>query len=112
MRVRHAIDLLIPRSAILSQIYLGKYATECSGYDPPASPSYNHALPPTPENPALAAQLLAQAGWKNDHGDGILYKDGKPLSFTVVYRSGSPGSEKSVELMQEAFHRAGVGHQT
>ena len=108
IRVRHAVDLLIPRKEILSQIYLNEYASECSGYDPPSSPNYNHAVPPTPEDPALALQLLTQAGWKNDHGDGLLYKDNQPLSFTVLYRSGSPSSEKMVELMQESLRAVGI----
>jgi peptide/nickel transport system substrate-binding protein len=108
VRVRHAIDLLIPRQEILSQIYLNQYAGECSGYDPPSSPNYNHDVAPTPEDPTLALQMLNDAGWKNDHGDGILYKDNQPLSFTMLYRSGSPSAEKTVELMQQAFRRAGV----
>ena len=108
IRVRHAIDLLIPRQEILSQIYLNQYASECSGYDPPSSPNYNHDVPPTPEDPALALKILNDAGWKNDHGDGLLYKDEKPLSFTVLYRSGSPGTEKTVELMQESMRRVGI----
>ena len=111
IRVRHAIDLLIPRSEILSQIYLNQYASECSGYDAPASPDYNHDVPPTPEDPALAQKLLAEAGWKNDHGDGILYKNNQPLSFTVLYPSGGSAAEKVLELMQESFRRAGISMQ-
>jgi peptide/nickel transport system substrate-binding protein len=108
VRVRHAIDLLLPRQEILSQIFLNQYAGECSGYDPPSSPNYNHDVAPTPEDPALALQLLNEAGWKNDHGDGLLYKDNQPLSFSVLYRSGSAGTEKMVELMQEALRRDGI----
>ena len=39
IRVRHAIDLLIPRDEIIQQIFLGKYATKTSGYDPPSAPT-------------------------------------------------------------------------
>ena len=108
IRVRHAIDLLIPRDAILAQIFLNQYANKTSGYDPQASPNYNQAVAPTPTDPAQALQLLDQAGWKNDHGDGLLYKDGQPLSFTLLYRSGSEGTEKEVELIQEALKKVGV----
>jgi peptide/nickel transport system substrate-binding protein len=108
VRVRHAIDLLIPRSEILSRIYLNQYASECSGYDAPASPDYNHDVPPTPEDPVLAQKLLSEAGWKNDHGDGILYKDNQPLSFTVVYPAANLSAEKILELMQESMSRAGI----
>ena len=108
IRVRHAIDLLLPRDEMLAQIYLNQFANKTSGYDPPSVPTYNHDVPPTPYDPASAMQLLTQAGWKNDHGDGILYKDGKPLSFTLLYRAGSPNEEKMVELIQEALGKSGI----
>jgi peptide/nickel transport system substrate-binding protein len=111
VRVRHAVDLLIPRDKIIKQIALGKYATKTSGYDPPASRNYNQAVLPTPYDPAQAQQLLTDAGWKNDHGDGILYKDGKPLSFTLLYGSGGTNAEKEGELMQESLKRAGIDMQ-
>ena len=108
VRLRHAVDLLIPRDEILKQIFLDKYAAKTSGFDPPASRNYNHAVPPTPYDPAQAQQLLTAAGWKNDHGDGILYKDGQRLTFTLLYGAGSPNAEKEAELMQESLRRAGI----
>ncbi len=108
VRVRHAIDLLIPRDAILQQIYLGLYATKTSGYDLPSVASYNPAVLPTPNDPSDALELLTEAGWKNDHGDGLLYKDNKPLSFTLLYRSGSPNEQKMVELIQESLAHVGI----
>jgi peptide/nickel transport system substrate-binding protein len=108
IRVRHAIDLLMPRDEIISKIYLGQYASKTSGYDLPSAPSYNHDVPPTPNDPALALQLLDQAGWKNDHGDGLLYKDGQALSFTLLYPAGDPIRGKIAELIQEALLRAGI----
>jgi peptide/nickel transport system substrate-binding protein len=108
IRVRHAIDLLIPRDEILRQIYLNEYGMPCSGYDPVGSINYNHSVAPTPFDPAQAARLLADAGWKTDHGDGFLYKNGQRLSFTLLYRAGSPGEQKMVELIQESEKKAGI----
>ncbi|HEV3270883.1 MAG TPA: peptide-binding protein [Candidatus Methylacidiphilales bacterium] len=108
IRVRHAIDLLMPRDEIIARVYLNQYATKTSGYDPPSEGSYNHDVPPTPYDPALAMQLLDQAGWKNDHGDGLLYKDGNPLSFTLSYPAGNPISQKVAELIQESLAKAGI----
>jgi len=108
VRVRHALDLLIPRDRILSEIYLNEYASKTSGYDLPASPSYNQAVLPTPYDPAQALQLLTAAGWKNDHGDGLLYKDGQRLTFTLLYPSGNPEREKIAELVQESMRQAGI----
>ncbi len=108
IRVRHAIDLLVPRDKIIAEVYLNQYANKTSGYDPASVPSYNHDVPPTPYDPALALQLLTEAGWKNDHGDGLLYKDGKPFSFTLVYGAGNPTGQKMAELIQESLKQAGI----
>jgi peptide/nickel transport system substrate-binding protein len=108
IRVRHAIDLLIPRDEIIAEIALNKYATKTSGYDMPASPNYNHDVQPTPYDPALAQQLLIDAGWKNDHGDGFLYKDGQELSFTLLYPSGGTSGQKIAELIQESLAKGGI----
>lgn len=108
IRVRHAVDLLIPRDEIMAQVYLNQYAVKTSGYDPPSVPSYNHDVAPTPYDPVLALKLLNEAGWKNDHGDGLLYKDGKPFSFTLFYGAGNPIVQKMAELMQESLRRSGI----
>lgn len=108
IRVRHAIDLLMPRDEIISQVYLNQYAEKCSGYDPPTAPSYNHDVQPTPYDPKLALQLLNEAGWKNDHGDGILYKNGQPFTFTLLYPSGNPERSKMAELVQESLGKVGI----
>jgi peptide/nickel transport system substrate-binding protein len=108
IRVRHAIDLLVPRKEILAQIYLNQYGTNATGYDPPSSPNYNHAVLPTPYDPVLAAKLLAEAGWSNSAGDGILHRNGQPLSFSILYTSASPSAEKMAELLQESFRRGGI----
>jgi len=108
IRVRHAIDMLIPRDEILSQIYLNEYANKTSGFDEASSRNYNTAVTPTANDPSGALKLLNDAGWKNDHGDGLLYKDNQPLSFTLLYRAGSPTEEKMVELIQEALGHSGI----
>jgi peptide/nickel transport system substrate-binding protein len=108
VRVRHALDLLIPRDQILAQIYLNQYAKPTEGYDPPASPNYNHDIPITPYDPAQASALLQQAGWKLDPGDGLLHQGGKTLSFTVLYPAGNTNSEKILEIIQESVRQAGI----
>jgi peptide/nickel transport system substrate-binding protein len=108
IRVRHAIDLLLPREEILHKVYLDQYGSETSGYDPPSTANYNKNVPPTPYDPAQAKQLLTDAGWKDDHGDGILYKDGKPFRFTLLYPSGNPNGEKVCELIQESLRQSGI----
>jgi peptide/nickel transport system substrate-binding protein len=108
IRVRHAIDLLVPRDQILAQIYLTEYGRETEGYDLPSSPNYNHDIPTTPYDPAQAAQLLREAGWLDNAGDGILHKDGQPLSITLDYPAESANDGKILEILQESLRRAGI----
>ena len=51
---------------------------------------------------------MAAAGWKNDHGDGLLYKNGQPLAFTLLYPGGNPERGKIAELVQESMRQAGI----
>jgi peptide/nickel transport system substrate-binding protein len=108
VRVRHAIDLLIPRDKIISLVYLNQYAKPTEGYDMPSSPNYNHDIPITPYDPSAALKLLHEAGWQLGD-DGLLHKDGQALSFTLFYPSaGSANGNKSLELIQEALRNAGI----
>ena len=107
VRVRHALDLLIPRDEIIQRVYRG-YATKTSGFEMPSSPTYDRNIPPTPFDPAQAAALLDQAGWRIDPRDGLRHKDGKPFSVTVVYPGASPYAEKTLVLVQEVMRRVGV----
>jgi peptide/nickel transport system substrate-binding protein len=107
VRVRHAIDLLIPRDEILSRIYLDKYASKATGWNLASSPANNPAVQPTPYDPALAAQLLRAAGWQMG-ADGLLYKNGQQLAFRVMFGSGNDLTQKIAELIQESLQRAGI----
>jgi peptide/nickel transport system substrate-binding protein len=105
--VRHALDLLIPRDDIIQKIYRN-YARKTAGFELPASPATDPAILPTPYDAAQAMSLLQQVGWELDPRDGLMHKDGKPFSVTIVYPSASPYDDKLLVLVQESMRRAGV----
>jgi peptide/nickel transport system substrate-binding protein len=107
IRVRHAIDLLIPRKEILQDIFLNKYAIPISGDHGFAEGGYNHDVPPTAYDPDAAKKLLSDAGW-TPGDDGFLHKGSERFSFTVIVGAGSPNAVKETELMKENFAKAGV----
>ncbi len=55
-----------------------------------------------------AKELLAQAGWADTKGDGIVEKDGAPLSFEIIYQSGSPTVDQIIAYYQDAWKAIGV----
>ena len=55
-----------------------------------------------------AKSLLAEAGWKDTDGDGILDKDGKPFTFTLMFPNANPYYPKIAPVLKEDFAKAGV----
>src|SRR5262249_46918403 len=88
-RVRRALTMAINRKEIVDS-YLEPYGREAIG---PVSPlfrwAYNDSLQPLRFDPKGAAALLAEEGWKDSDGDGILDKRGTKFSFVLKIPSGN-----------------------
>ena len=50
-------------------------------------------------DPEKSKALLAEAGWTDSDGDGIVDKDGQPFSFELLYSSGSPTVDQLDRLL-------------
>ncbi|ABS04221.1 TIGR04028 family ABC transporter substrate-binding protein [Kineococcus radiotolerans] len=104
--VRQAIIAGIDRRAILDTLFSDSYvlatgalATTALGYVD-TSASYRH-------DPAEAARLLDQAGWRVG-GDGVREKDGVKLALTFNEALPQPRSKEVVTLVQEQLAKLGV----
>ena len=64
--------------------------------------------PPLRYDTVEARRLLASRGWLDHDGDGILDKDGHPLTFKVMIPSVVAARVKMGTMMQEAWRRLGV----
>jgi len=82
VRVRQALNYALDKNLIIQAIYDGR-AVALPGPLSPYNNFVNKSLQPYPYDLAKAKELLAEAGWTDTNDDGIVDKDGQPLSFTI-----------------------------
>jgi peptide/nickel transport system substrate-binding protein len=68
-------------------------------------------IPFVEHNPAMARQLLDQAGWKVGPG-GIRVKNGARLSLQFPYYTGVSTADDTVELIREELRAVGIDIET
>jgi peptide/nickel transport system substrate-binding protein len=100
-RVRQAMTYLTNREQIVKSVLFG-LGEVVNGHIYLFRPEYDKTLPSYPFDPAKGMALLAEAGWKDLDGDGVLDKviDGKkvPFRFEIKINSGN-AVRKSVALV-------------
>jgi len=106
-RVRQALAYAIDEQELIDGVLLG-YGVAATGPYKPDTWVYNPAVRQYHYDPEKARQLLAEAGWHDTGGDGVLEKDGKPLSFTIVTNQGNDLRIKTGEIIQRRFREIGV----
>ncbi len=104
-RVREALTLALDRDAMVRAVF-GPTAAVPQAV---ASQLWQWALPPRPGanggNPARARTLLAEAGWRDSDGDGLVDRNGVPLALTMILPSTS-ASRGAFAVQAEARWRA------
>jgi microcin C transport system substrate-binding protein len=104
VRVRKAFAHLFNREKLNEKLFYNQYDFVDSYW--PGSMYANPSNPKIRYDPRLAADLLAQAGWKERNADGWLVKDGKV--FELLLELGSPTLERIYTVVQEDFRSAGI----
>ncbi|MFO7812736.1 MAG: peptide-binding protein [Pelovirga sp.] len=106
-QVRQALAYAIDKQELIDGVLLG-YGVAATGPYKPDTWVYNPEVNKYHYNPEKARLLLAEAGWHDANGDGILEKDGKPLAFTIVTNQGNDLRIKTGEIIQRRFREIGV----
>ncbi|HMS65979.1 MAG TPA: ABC transporter substrate-binding protein [Ignavibacteria bacterium] len=109
-KVRWALGYAIDRQSILNSIVYGM-GTLVQSPVFIKSKYYNNDLKVIPYDPAKAKELLAEAGWKDTDGDGILDKviDGKKTDFKFTFiNNNNPKRKKIMLIIIENLKQLGI----
>lgn len=106
IRVRQAINYAINKQELIDGVLLGLGEPVASPYKP-GTRWTNPDLSPYPYDPQKALALLKEAGYEDHDGDGILDKDGKPLSFEMLTNQNKQ-REMSAVLIQRRLKEIGI----
>ncbi|MER5528195.1 peptide ABC transporter substrate-binding protein [Streptomyces sp. NPDC002677] len=110
-RVRHALFLAVDRKTIVDKVFQG-HAVEGQGYLPPRFSTYFWKPSAGQElayDPAKAAQLLDQAGYKKNADGKRVGKDGKPLNYRVLCHATDPNDKAVGQYLKEWWAELGIG---
>ncbi|MDR3176433.1 MAG: peptide-binding protein [Desulfovibrio sp.] len=106
VRVRRAIAHAINKADIIKMALLGQGEPTIGPYKPDAW-AYNHEIGDYAHDPEKALSLLAEAGWKPGRG-GLLEKDGRSFSFTLLTNQGNEQRVKTAIIIQSQLKAVGI----
>ncbi|MER7854642.1 ABC transporter substrate-binding protein [Streptomyces rhizosphaericola] len=110
-KVRHALFRSVDRKTIIDKVFQG-HAVEGEGYIPPRFADY--FWKPSAEqklsyDPAAAAALLDEAGYRKNSAGKRVGKDGRPLDFRILCHATDPNDKAIGKYLQEWWGDLGVG---
>ncbi len=108
VRVRTALSHAFDVRGWIQTNYLG-LAVPVTGTMFRMGIGYNTDVENNAYDPDLAIDLLAEAGWYDRDGDGIVDKDGQNLVIEALMPSGNKASERFLQKLQNSFAEVGVG---
>ena len=106
-RVRQAIAQAINKKEIIDGVLFG-LGQEATGPYKPGTWVHNPDVKRYPYDPQRAKALLGEAGWKDADGDGVLEKEGRKFSFTVLTNAGNESRAKTAAIIQQNLDGVGV----
>ena len=106
-RVRQAISYAINKDEIVSGVLLG-LGKPATGPYKPGTWAHNDKVKIYHYDPARARELLKQAGFADQNGDGVLEKDGQPFVFEILTNQGNETRQKCAEIIQRQLKEVGI----
>ncbi len=115
--VRRALAKAIDVDKLIADVLTSRTTGEAYGrpaigtITPALCGAHNDAVKRLPHAPDEARAELAELGWRDTDGDGVLDKGGRPFRFTMLVNSGNARREKSAVLVQSMLRKVGVDMQ-
>lgn len=110
VRTRQAIIMAIDREALAEAVFPGAIVT--NSFVVRGDVGYNPDLYPWPYDPERAKALLAELGWKDSDGNGILDRitpDGRKVEFRLPHvTTPAPFRIRTQELLMEYLAEVGI----
>jgi peptide/nickel transport system substrate-binding protein len=106
-RVRRALGMAIDRQGIIDALCYG-HAKPCLGPIHPILWAYHENLPPLPYDPEGARAILAEEGWTDADGDGVLDRNGVPFEFELKTNLGNQVRMDASVMIQSQLEKVGV----
>lgn len=107
VRVRQALSYAIDQEEVIKGVLLG-LGKPATGPYKPGTYWYNPRVKRYPYDPEKAKALLAECGWKDTNGDGLLDKDGEPFAFTIITNQGNPYRANTGVIVQQRLAQIGI----
>lgn len=108
--VRQALTLAINRQQIVDTLW-GEYGRVATSPIVHNVWAHDDSIDPWPHDPERARSLLAEAGWTDRDGDGLLDREGRPFRFDLLTNQGNQERIDSMVMIQEQLRRIGVDAQ-
>jgi len=107
VRVRRALLMAVDRPALARGLF-GEFGEAALSPIPAALREHDPNVRPITHDPAGARRLLAEAGWRDADGDGLLDRGGRPLRLEVDFIATDPVRRDVLVAMQSMLRRVGV----
>jgi peptide/nickel transport system substrate-binding protein len=106
-KVRQALACAVNKEELIDGVLLG-LGKEASGPFKPGTWQFNADVKRYPFDPKKALEFLAEAGWRDTDGDGILDKKGQRFEFELLVNQGNEVRAKTAEIVQRRLAEVGI----
>ena len=107
LNVRKAISHAIDKEVIVDEVFLG-FGEVANVPMPPTSWAYNPNIETPIYNIELAKKILKDTGFEDTDGNGIIDKNGKEFSFTLMTNKGNKQREKIAIIIKDRLNKIGI----